>query len=86
MARKDKKQTTALGEEFAKFAGSVTGIAMLALMLIFPLFISSQSYSNILRVKYKFFWILAVVMAGLCLLAGLLWVFTARMENRGEGA
>ena len=72
MARKDKKQTTALGEEFAKFAGSVTGIAMLALMLIFPLFISSQSYSNILRVKYKFFWILAVVMTGLCLLAGLL--------------
>ena len=86
MARKDKKQTTALGEEFAKFAGSVTGIAMLALMLIFPLFISSQSYSNILRVKYKFFWILAVVMAGLCLLAGLLWFFTDRMENRGEGA
>ena len=36
MARKDKKQTAALGEEFAKFAGSVTGIAMLALMLIFP--------------------------------------------------
>ena len=84
MAQKGKKKETALGAEMSRFAAGVTGVAMLVLLFVYPLFITDQSYSNILRVKYKFFWLLVLIMAGLCLLAGLAWFFMDRMEHHGE--
>lgn len=84
MAQKGKKKEPTLGTEMSRFAGTVTGAAMLVLLLIFPLYITSQNYGNILRAKYKFFWLLVVIMAGICLIAGLAWVFMDRIEHHGE--
>lgn len=80
---KEKGRIAPVGEEVSRFAGKVTGVAMFALLFVFPLYISSENYSNILRVKYKFFWLLAVIMAAACLLGGLAWLFIDRMEQGG---
>ena len=73
-----------MGSEMSRFAGTVTGVAMLVLLFVFPLYITSQNYGNILRAKYKFFWLLVLIMTGVCLIAGLAWVFMDRMEHHGE--
>ena len=80
MAQKGKKKEPTLGSEMSRFAGTVTGVAMLVLLFVFPLYITSQNYGNILRAKYKFFWLLVLIMTGVCLIAGLAWVFMDRME------
>ena len=84
MAQKEKKKEPTLGSEMSRFAGTVTGVAMLVLLFVFPLYITSQNYGNILRAKYKFFWLLVLIMTGVCLIAGLAWVFMDRMEHHGE--
>lgn len=84
MAQKGKKKEPTLGSEMSRFAGTVTGVAMLVLLFVFPLYITSQNYGNILRAKYKFFWLLVLIMTGVCLIAGLAWVFMDRMEHHGE--
>ena len=80
---KETEKIAPVGQEISKFAGKVTGVAMFALLFVFPLYISSENYSNILRVKYKFFWLLAVITAAGCLLGGLVWLFVDRMEQGG---
>lgn len=74
-----------LAQVISGFVGNVTAIATLLLLFVFPLYITSENYSNILRAKYKFFWLMVVVLAAVCLLAGLAWLFIDRMEYGGAG-
>ena len=53
-----------LAQVISGFVGNVTAIATLLLLFVFPLYITSENYSNILRAKYKFFWLMVVVLAG----------------------
>lgn len=77
------EKTASVGQKAGGFAGKITGAAMFALLFVFPLYITSENYSNILRAKYKFFWLLAVITAAACLLSGLAWLLTDRMEQGG---
>ena len=74
-----------LAQVISGFVGNVTAIATLLLLFVFPLYITSENYSNILRAKYKFFWLMVVVLAAVCLLVGLAWLFIDRMEYGGAG-
>ena len=78
MSQKGIKNTEEKGileQETGKIVSKATAIAMFLLLVIFPVFITSQHYMNILRMKYKFFWVMVVVLAAVSVFVGAVFLF-----------
>ncbi len=87
MSQKGIKNTEEKGileQETEKIVSKATAIAMFLLLVIFPVFITSQHYMNILRMKYKFFWVMVVVLAAVSVFVGAVFLFIDMNENKGK--
>ena len=81
---KNTEEKGTLEQETGKIVSKATAIAMFLLLVIFPVFITSQHYMNILRMKYKFFWVMVVVLAAVSVFVGAVFLFIDMNENKGK--
>lgn len=81
-----KKKKNQAASEFPVICSSiinrVIGLGMFALMAFFPL-VYHNSYIDILETKYQTYWVIALLMLGVCLILGLVMAGIDLMEFKG---
>ena len=58
-------------------------VTAVLLLFVYPLFVQDY-YFDILRAKYRFYWVVIVAAGALCLAAGLIFMFIDKVEVKGE--
>lgn len=74
-----KKDPNALAEVAGSVFSGIIAVFTFMVLCIFPLYYHNYYY-DILKTKYKFYWISVVVTAVLCLLVAFVFLFVDRME------
>ncbi|WP_125143149.1 O-antigen ligase family protein [Clostridium transplantifaecale] len=77
-----KKDPNALAEVAGNVFAGIMAVFTLVVLVVFPLYYHNY-YFDILKAKYKFYWITVVAMAVICLIVALVFLFVDRMEYDG---
>lgn len=77
-----KKDPNALAEVAGNVFAGIMAVFTFVVLAIFPLYYHNY-YFDILKAKYKFYWITVVAMAVICLIVALVFLFVDRMEYEG---
>ncbi len=64
------------------FMQGIMAVFTFVVLAVFPLYYHNY-YFDILKAKYKFYWISVVVMAVICLIVAIVFLFVDRMEYEG---
>lgn len=76
------KDSKALAEVAGNVFSGLIGVFILIVLVVFPLYFQNY-YFDILKAKYKFYWVVCVVLIALCLIVGLTFLFIDKMEYGG---
>ena len=77
-----KKDPNALAEVAGNVFAGIMAVFTFVVLAVFPLYYHNY-YFDILKAKYKFYWITVVAMAVICLIVALVFLFVDRMEYDG---
>ena len=77
-----KKDPNALAEVAGNVFAGIMAVFTFVVLAVFPLYYHNY-YFDILKAKYKFYWITVVAMAVICLIVALVFLFVDRMEYEG---
>ena len=77
-----KKDPNALAEVAGSVYAGIMAVFTFVVLAVFPLYYHNY-YFDILKAKYKFYWISVVVMAVICLIVAIVFLFVDRMEYEG---
>lgn len=77
-----KKDPNTLAEVAGNVFAGIMAVFTFAVLVVFPLYYHNYYY-DILKAKYKFYWITVVAMAVICLIVALVFMFVDRMEYDG---
>lgn len=77
-----KKEPNALAEVAGNVFAGIIAVFTFIVLAVFPLYYHNY-YFDILKAKYKFYWITVVAMAVICLIVALVFLFVDRMEYDG---
>lgn len=77
-----KKEPNALAEVAGNVFAGIIAVFTFVVLAVFPLYYHNY-YFDILKAKYKFYWITVVAMAVICLIVALVFLFVDRMEYDG---
>lgn len=76
------KESTVLSEVAGKVFSRVIVVFTCIILVVFPLYYENY-YFNILKAKYKFYWITVLAMIVVCILLGVVFLFVDRLEYNG---
>ena len=79
MGKKDDTLKTTANSILSRIAG----ILAFALLFVYPLYVEDR-YANILRAKYRFYFMSVLIAFGLILIFSLIFMFIDKMENQGK--
>ena len=77
-----KKDPNTLAEVAGNVFAGIMAVFTFVVLTVFPLYYHNYYY-DILKAKYKFYWITVVAMAVICLIVALVFMFVDRMEYDG---
>lgn len=77
-----KKDPNALAEVAGNVFAGIMAVFTFVVLAVFPLYYHNY-YFDILKAKYKFYWITVVAMGIICLIVALVFLFVDRMEYDG---
>lgn len=77
-----KKDPNTLAEVAGNVFAGIMAVFTFVVLVVFPLYYHNYYY-DILKAKYKFYWITVVAMAVICLIVALVFMFVDRMEYDG---
>lgn len=77
-----KRDPNALAEVAGSVYAGIMAVFTFVVLAVFPLYYHNY-YFDILKAKYKFYWISVVVMAVICLIVAIVFLFVDRMEYEG---
>lgn len=77
-----KKDPNTLAEVAGNVFAGIMAVFTFVVLAVFPLYYHNY-YFDILKAKYKFYWITVVAMAVICLIVALVFLFVDRMEYEG---
>lgn len=77
-----KKDPNTLAEVAGNVFAGIMAVFTFVVLAVFPLYYHNYYY-DILKAKYKFYWITVVAMAVICLIVALVFMFVDRMEYDG---
>lgn len=77
-----KKDPNTLAEVAGNVFAGIMAVFTFVVLMVFPLYYHNYYY-DILKAKYKFYWITVVAMAVICLIVALVFMFVDRMEYDG---
>ncbi|MEY8339084.1 O-antigen ligase family protein [Lachnospiraceae bacterium 62-35] len=78
-----EKKESDLRSEINRLMSRIAGILALALLFVFPIYVEDR-YANILRAKYRFYYLCVLIALGLVLILALVFAFIDFLEYRGN--
>lgn len=80
---KKERQEDVFKNETSNILSKVAAVLTFALLFIFPLYVEDR-YANILRAKYRFYFVCVLAAFATVVILGLVFMFIDRMENNGQ--